>query len=435
MKLGFHFLIILLLCTGLAACKTTDNKPVNLQVAYTDAAGHFERGNKLYDASDYEGAIIEYNTAIAIASQSKKTEMAEYYLKRGQAHKKLFQFPEAIASFQMTTKIQPKNRQAYFLMGETYDLLGWTTKAGEAYAKYNGQAQTTKSNGLNIPDRDDGRFLDLTKPIDLGISTPLLDAEEYIHRGKQKYERRKYQDALHDFIQATKLAPEKNTGYNLLGNAYYQLQKHSLAIKNYSLALEKGAVSEIVYTNRANAYIAIKDSRRAFADLDRAIELNPAYALAYYVRGDAQILARNYYKATKAYGKAIELNPENATTGFKQSRAYFKRGEAYLRHGKLELAIHDFDRTLEQGSDATTFCRRGETYTKLKQYERAIQDFTSALEEDPDYSYARHQRGFAYLRLKRYEAAIADFDIVLEKHPNYRKCIRHRQAALNGLGK
>jgi len=87
----------------------------------------------------------------------------------------------------------------------------------------------------------------------------------------------------------------------------------------------------------------------------KAAKLDPKNPGAPYVLGRAHLALRQNTEATKAFTTLIDLNPKFAA-------AYDHRGDAYLKMGKFNEAVADFDKFLQLTTDpkaAANHWRRG----------------------------------------------------------------------------
>ena len=82
-----------------------------------------------------------------------------------------------------------------------------------------------------------------------------------------------------------------------------------------------------------------KNFTKAAELAEKAVAADPKDADAVMLLGFARLQARQYEPAVKALTKAIELNPKGAAI-------YNRRGDAYLKLGKWNEAIADFDKFL-----------------------------------------------------------------------------------------
>lgn len=150
-------------------------------------------------------------------------------------------------------------------------------------------------------------------------------------------------------------------------------------------------------------------------------------------------------------------------------QALVGRGAIYIRNGRLDDAIADFDRVLEIAPEhAEAYNNRCFAYLSLQEFQSAIDDCSRAIELSPDHAQAygnraeaRHgngdidqalsdidqapelvsnqpllhyRRGNILLALGRQEEAIASFTAAIELNPSYVEAYVNRGAVFNEAG-
>ncbi len=100
------------------------------------------------------------------------------------------------------------------------------------------------------------------------------------------------------------------------------------------------------------------------------------------------------------------------------SEAYFYKGFAHGKLGKLEEAILNYDKAIElKPNYAVAYNNRGVAKQELGRHEDALPDLDKAIELDPNNAAAYNNRGVAKQELGRHEEAILDLDKAIELEP------------------
>jgi tetratricopeptide (TPR) repeat protein len=117
--------------------------------------------------------------------------------------------------------------------------------------------------------------------------------------------------------------------------------------------------------------------------------------------------------------------------------AYQYRGVDYLKTGRYDEAIADFDRAimLEAVKLPTAYSDRGIAYRKKGDYGKAIADYSEAIRLWPDWHDWYLNRGLAYAANRQYPEAIADFGRALYYRPNLANAYIARGDAYLALGR
>jgi tetratricopeptide (TPR) repeat protein len=99
---------------------------------------------------------------------------------------------------------------------------------------------------------------------------------------------------------------------------------------------------------------------------------------------------------------AISLKPDFAA-------AYRSRGMSYMKDGKYDLAIEDFDWAIEQEPLNSGHCTlRAWAHLLQRQYPEAQEDFGRSIALNPSDALAFHGRGLVAHRMGRYREALSD---------------------------
>jgi tetratricopeptide (TPR) repeat protein len=91
--------------------------------------------------------------------------------------------------------------------------------------------------------------------------------------------------------------------------------------------------------------------------------------------------------------------------------AFNNRGNAYARQGQYDLAIQDYDKSINLDPNfAKPLNNRGVVYKKQGDYDRALQDFNAAIFIDSNYADAFANRAEIYQEKRDYPGALKDLD-------------------------
>jgi len=99
--------------------------------------------------------------------------------------------------------------------------------------------------------------------------------------------------------------------------------------------------------------------------------------------------------------------------------AYFNRGNAYYMKSKYDLAIADYEETIQIVPDfAVAYANRGVVNIYKGEYDRAIADYDKAIQLDPELAVAIYGRGIAHYYSGEYNQIFADFDRAIKLGPD-----------------
>jgi len=131
--------------------------------------------------------------------------------------------------------------------------------------------------------------------------------------------------------------PEKvPMAYYGLGTSFQQAGLYDRALENFDKAITLDASLYQVYNNKGVIYGILGQYNQAIEWLSKAIAIHPNSS-AYNNRGLTLYFVGQYNSSLEDYNKAIELDQRFAD-------AYYNRGNLYLRMGKTEPALFDFQK-------------------------------------------------------------------------------------------
>ena len=171
---------------------------------------------------------------------------------RGNAHRSLGNYRQAIEDYDKVIEIKPGYIEAYMNRGIAYNDLGNYRQAIEDY----------------------GRVIEINPGY----------ADAYNKRGAAYNVLGNYRQAIEDYGRAIKINPGYADAYYNRGIAFNNLSNYKQAIENYNTAIEIKRDFANAYNNRGAAYNVLGNYRQAIEDYGRAIEINPGYKMAYFNR-------------------------------------------------------------------------------------------------------------------------------------------------------
>ena len=154
----------------------------------------------------------------------------------------------------------------------------------------------------------------------------------------------------------------KNTGVSLSlafayrGVAYSHKKDYAAAIADYTESIRLNPNDAVNYQRRGHAYMDIKNSDRAFADYTQMIRIEPT-AYNYGIRCFNNAIVGRLQQALADCNEAIRINPKSVRSS---------RGLVYLKLGKFDQAIADYDAALKNENPKSAFSLYGRGFANLK---------------------------------------------------------------------
>lgn len=156
------------------------------------------------------------------------------------------------------------------------------------------------------------------------------------------------------------------------------------------------------YMIRGEAYEAKGDNELALRDYNEAVKLEPTDWEVFNSRGTFYFHQRQYERAAGDYGVAARLNPN-------QPIPWLNRCKINTIRGRLNAALWDCNTSLNLTTIPEALQLRGIIYLKMGRFERAILDFDRAMKLFPNSAQTLYARGIA--KLKKGDKAVGDADI------------------------
>ncbi|WP_028084319.1 serine protease [Dolichospermum circinale] len=281
-------------------------------------------GRRYSEFKDNEIFISSYNTGISIV-----------YAARGDSHRNLKNYKQAIDDYTQAIKIDPKNPTYYRDRGVAY---GKLKNYKQAIDDYTQAIKIDDKNAIYYVGRGLAYFQlkDYKQAINDYTQAIKIDDKNAIYynaRGLTYLELKDYKQAINDYTQAIQLDTKNAIYYNLRGFAYFQLKDYKQAINDYTQSIQLDPKNAGYYGDRGLIYFQLKDYKQAIDDYTQAIKLKPDFTEAYYVRGIANYFLKDYKQAIDDWNQAIKLKPD-------YPEAYTNLGIVSYEMGEVETAIN-----------------------------------------------------------------------------------------------
>ena len=142
--------------------------------------------------------------------------------------------------------------------------------------------------------------------------------------------------------------------------------------------------------------------RNSFSLFDHTLKVTSHNSIMYYNRGNAFLKIGKYERAIEDYNSAAEINPTHADI-------YYNRGFAHGKLGNYEQAMRDYGRTVElDPRNAKAYTNLGIAYGRLGEYKQAVGNFDRAIGLNPKSAEAYYNRAVCYYSLGNQRLASED---------------------------
>ena len=169
-------------------------------------------------------------------------------------------------------------------------------------------------------------------------------AQALYQRGAGHAAMGEYTEAVRDYTQALKFAPDSSDALYNRGGAYSKLGRWDDALADFNALLKIVPNDPNTYYARAWIHAQRGEDKAAIADLDRVLEIAPDDQEALLDRGGMNIRAGRYDDAARDFGQLLKLDPKAAAAAYNRGRAYYAKED-------YKNAAEDFALTLELRAD------------------------------------------------------------------------------------
>ncbi len=169
-------------------------------------------------------------------------------------------------------------------------------------------------------------------------------AQALYQRGAGHAAKGEYQEAVRDYTQALKFAPNSSDALYNRGGAYSKLGRWDDALADFNALLDIVPNDPNTYYARAWVHAQRGEDKAAIADLDRVLKIAPDDQEALLDRGGMNIRAGRYDDAIRDFGALLKLDPKAAAAAYNRGRAYYAKND-------FKNAAEDFALTLKLRAD------------------------------------------------------------------------------------
>jgi tetratricopeptide (TPR) repeat protein/predicted aspartyl protease len=242
---------------------------------------------------------------------------------------------------------------------------------------------------------------------------PQLDAAGYARRGSASASRRDYARAIADLSRAVELDPAQADYFYERGSAYQSASRPDEALQDFTHAITLRPDHVPALMARAQLRLERHDPAANISpDLEAADRAAPKEAEVRLDLGDLYLRVRDYDATAAEYSHWIDSHDRSDV---QMPRARAARCWARALIGReLEPALEDCNAAVKASrGNASVLDSRGLVYLRLGKYDKAIRDYDAALALDPKIPWSLYGRGLAKRHLG--QTAAGDTDIAAAK--------------------
>lgn len=172
------------------------------------------------------------------------------------------------------------------------------------------------------------------------------DYDSYYNSAKKYQADELYQSAINDYNKCINIYSDRDSIIAFKAQCYYEKGAYKVAIENFTKAIDMVYKRNADYfAGRGKSYSELRKHSDAQSDFDKALQIKPDNAEYHLLKGNDLFIQGMYNSAKKTYTKSLSLKRSND--------AYYKRGNANYKLGKLADAINDYTNAIKLKKDYT----------------------------------------------------------------------------------
>jgi tetratricopeptide (TPR) repeat protein len=373
------------------------------QKKYSEAAAQFETSKKYLPLTKAKDDLNKEEIESII--NVLKAE-AENFISDGKVDK-------AIASLTQAKIYNDKNPIIYVGLGDAYLARGAFEPSKTNYD----QALKLKANyapalyGIGMISKKKKKYSDALENFLKATESDNNFGPAFFEKGLIFYLLDRFNDAIEAFERYDKLLPGSLRGKTYLAKSYYGKKEIDRAMQ----ILEEILAKDPNYSE-ANKYYAFcliekkeYDKADQFFDKVKPEDLNSE---DYTMRAKVHISKKEYTQAYEDLNKAIALDSSEANT-------YFEYGKALFEEQKYPEANEKFSKSIELGIlNVGAYIYSGICYYYTMEYDKGVEIITTSIDKDASIKSAYLWRANNYVGLAKNTEACTDYKKYLEYEPN-----------------
>ena len=285
-----------------------------------------------------------------------------------------------------------------------------------------------------------GKLNQALKEYDVALERNPYLPRAHLNKGIVFLRKKEYDKAEEEFHHELKINPDEDKAYNNL-SAVYRLQGlYNQAIESAQKAVKLKTYYPEAYMNLALAYQDKGNYEEAKEALNLGIKNIPLFFEANLLLGEIlqeegklELAMTEYrkildqssskkdviYDLETLFSKGDPYNLENLEI---RAKAHFNLGTIYVQQGRIDLAEFHLKRAISLKPDfAEAFANLGILYDSTRRYLEAIIKLQKAVSLDPQNAIYHYNLGLAYAKSNRLEEAKEEFQQSLNIEPDFKE--------------
>lgn len=229
-------------------------------------------------------------------------------------------------------------------------------------------------------------------------NTHVLYAQESFKQAEKEFRNENYKKAISYYTQSIEKKEELAKSYNYRGMSYLYNDQVSEAQKDLEFSFQLDPTDYNIFVSIARFSYLTERFGQALEYYNGAIEKKPDDYTLYSERAGVKAILAMYNEAINDANFAVKNLPNDYNV-------YLNRGYVFLRADNYEKAIDDLSTSLKIKKSQKGYGNRGTAYALMKKYDLALNDFDKSLEYNQNDPLVLYQKGEVLLSLGKREKA------------------------------
>lgn len=422
-------------------------KPANVkELAKVEGAAKLVLGAKEYlKENNFEKAESGFFEASELDPKNSeaKSGMATVYAARGDAMYEAADYDRAIMFYERAVTFDQTNADIYASLGDSYDAFGQPEKAISAYqtALSLNEKLTALNAPLGILSAAIGDFSKSVDYLNKALAVSPNDIKLRDAYGLVLFKLERNDDAKQALLKAIELNTQNPESYYYLGAVYNRLNDQERAIASYQKAISINTKYKEALFDLGIAYYNRSEYEQAAQNFDKAVRLQGDYVEARLNLADSyRQMAENgqrtrYADAINQYQVVVSLISRPVAAGSKQTSnfkpneadIYSKFGYCYGRNKQWKEALDYMKKVVGLQPDALSYSNLAWAYNGNGNFANGKQAAEEALKLNSSFPAAYLNLGNAQVQSGQYPEAEESFKQALKYKKDW-------VDALNNLG-
>ncbi|MFN4122889.1 MAG: tetratricopeptide repeat protein [Flavobacteriales bacterium] len=349
---------------------------------------HVQLGDNKMRINDWEGAVLEYTTAIRV-----DPNLADAYYKRSIVYTKLARLREAEEDRLKALLMNPKIEKFY---DERAIQAMLVLDRGSAKGDYSEALIYDTRYPIVIAESDSSEIAVFLRNANVEslsshIKKNKKDTTAVLQRALRYLMAENFDLALNDVNQFIRPGDKSAKAFEIRGLIQMKQGNFAYSIDEFNKSLEFNPYCGETFFNRGISRLVLGDLSGALRDFQSAEQINPDLWEAAYNAGIIQLSRERFADAVSEFDKAIRIK---SNIGY----IFFYRGLARYGINAFQGAFDDFERSWQLGEyRKESLNNKGIIHLYFNEKKEAIRDFSDALREVQDYAPALYNRGLAHI--------------------------------------